>query len=114
MLEGGDGADAFLFDAPLAGNIDTITDFSVGTDRIRLDDDVFTALQAGSLAASQFRSGEGVNTAGDADDRILYNTTTGALFYDPDGTGPLAPIRFATLGVATHPELGAADFLVVP
>lgn len=114
VLEGADGADAFVFDASLAGNIDTITDFSVGTDRIRLDDDVFTALRAGSLAPSQFRSGEGVNTAGDADDRILYNTTTGALFYDPDGSGPLAPLRFATLGVATHPELGAADFLVVP
>lgn len=114
VLEGGDGADAFVFDAPLAGNIDTITDFSPGVDRIRLDDDVFRALGTGTLAPSQFRTGEGLTKALDADDRILYNTTTGALFYDPDGSGPLTPVRFATLGVATHPELSAADFLVVP
>jgi Ca2+-binding RTX toxin-like protein len=113
-LEGGDGADVFVFDTvPGTANADIVTDFSVGSDRIRLDDDVFTSLQLGSLAAPQFRAGAGLDTARDADDRILYNTTTGALFYDADGTGPLTPVHFATLGVATHPVLSAADFLIV-
>ncbi len=33
----------------------------------------------------------------DADDRILYNTTNGALYYDTDGTGEQLAIQFATI-----------------
>jgi Ca2+-binding RTX toxin-like protein len=115
-LSGGSGADAFVFETALSAsaNKDLITDFVHGTDRIRLDDDVFSALVPGALTAAQFRSGAGVTTAGDASDRILYNTTTGALYYDRDGTGAAAaPVVFAVLGSGSHPALTAADFVIV-
>ncbi|MFM7785095.1 MAG: calcium-binding protein, partial [Gammaproteobacteria bacterium] len=118
-LGGGSGADVFLFDTALdaSGNVDGISDFLPGTDRIHLDNDVFTALSGGTplaLPAASFASGAGLSSARDADDRIIYNTSTGALFYDPDGTGPGAAIRFATLsGTDSPPALGASDFLIV-
>ena len=114
-LTGGAGIDLFVFDAALsaATNVDTVNDFVIGTDKLQLDADVFTALSAGvALAATQFVSGAGVTTAQDASDRILYNSTNGALYYDADGTGALAPVRFATLGGAQHPVLTAGDFIV--
>jgi Ca2+-binding RTX toxin-like protein len=115
-LNGGGGNDAFVFDTALnaTGNVDRIADFVHGADRIRLDDDVFTALAgATSLTAAQFRSGAGVTTAADADDRILYDTSTGALYYDRDGNGSAAAaIKFAVL--AGSPDaLSASDFAVI-
>lgn len=117
LLTGGEGADHFLFDAKLAANnVDTITDFSRGSDRIVLDDTIFKAFDAGvstTLRFAHFYKGAGVNKAHDADDRIIYNTTTGALYYDPDGIGGDAAIQFATLGTTTPAALQANDFLVV-
>jgi Ca2+-binding RTX toxin-like protein len=115
-LNGGGGNDAFVFDTALnaTGNVDRIADFVHGADRIRLDDDVFTALAgATALTAAQFRSGAGVTTAADADDRILYDTSTGALYYDRDGNGSAAAaIKFAVL--AGSPDaLSASDFAVI-
>lgn len=53
----------------------------------------------------------GTGAAGDATDYILYNTNTGALFYDADGNGVAAAIQFATL--TGKPALSAGEFLVV-
>lgn len=88
-LTGGARADHFVFNTALnASNIDAITDFTHAADKIVLDDDIFTQIGAiGALNAAAFRKGAGVATAGDADDRIILNTTTGALFYDADGNG---------------------------
>jgi Ca2+-binding RTX toxin-like protein len=47
----------------------------------------------------------------DANDRIVYNQTTGQLFYDADGSGGGAAIHFATLLGA--PALGAGDFTMI-
>jgi Ca2+-binding RTX toxin-like protein len=101
-LAGGTGQDKFDFNSALnaSTNVDRITGFSASADLIRLDDDVFTALSTGNLAAGAFRSGEGVRTAGDRGDRIIYNETNGNLYYDRDGTGDAAAKLFATLAGA--------------
>jgi Ca2+-binding RTX toxin-like protein len=118
-LLGGGGADAFLFNTALneSTNVDTITDFLSGIDRIRLDDDIFTVLgPVGAntpLAAAKFHKAAGATAAHDADDRIIYNTSTGALYYDADGQGGDAAVQFATLGTASHPNLVAGDLIVV-
>jgi hypothetical protein len=64
-LSGGAGADVFVLNAPLTeANADTITDFTVGVDKIFLDKTVFTASDAVSGT------------------HLLYVSGTGALSYD--------------------------------
>ncbi len=90
---GGTGNDIFKFTTK--GHVDTITDFSVANDTIQLDNAVFTALgPVGTLPAAQFRVG---TKALDANDHIIYNSTTGALLYDADGNGAGAAQQVATL-----------------
>ena len=48
----------------------------------------------------------------DASDRIIYNSATGALLFDPDGTGAAAAVQFATLTTGLN-NLSAVDFLLV-
>lgn len=109
VLNGGGAADLFLFTEALgASNVDTIQDLVSGLDRIFLENAVFTGLSAGALAAGAFRVGA---TAQDADDRIIYNAATGALFFDADGNGGGAAVQFATLSGA--PALAAGDFVVI-
>ncbi|HVQ09768.1 MAG TPA: calcium-binding protein [Allosphingosinicella sp.] len=109
-LFGFNGADIFAFTTALgAGNVDTVADFSAADDTIALDDAVFTALGApGALNPNAFVTGA---AAADADDRIVYNSATGQLFYDADGNGGGAAVLFATLTGA--PALGAGDFTVI-
>ena len=70
---------------------------------------LFTALTTGLLSAVAFRSGA---AAVDGDDRIIYNSVSGALYYDADGAGGVAQVQFATL-VSLPTGLTNADFLVV-
>jgi Ca2+-binding RTX toxin-like protein len=111
ILTGLGGADTFVFASPLgAGNIDTITDFTTGIDRIQLSGNAgepFVALAAGALATGSFATG---SAAADANDYIVYNSATGALLYDADGNGAGAAVQFATL--ATGLNLTAGDFIV--
>jgi serralysin len=54
-LTGGEGPDSFLFDVkPSSGNRDTIIDFTVGSDIIRLAQGVFSALSLGAVTAEAF------------------------------------------------------------
>lgn len=108
VLTGGAGKDHFVFDTrPSAGNIDTVTDFSVVSDRLDLDHDVFSKLPVGALKPSAFVIG---TKAADSSDRIIYDDKTGKLFYDADGTGKLVAVHFATLDA--HLKLVADDFLI--
>ena len=69
-LVGCGGADFFAFTTALgAGNVDTIVDFVAGTDKIGLDDAIFTGI-GGTLNANAFVIGA---AAADIDDRIVYN-----------------------------------------
>jgi Ca2+-binding RTX toxin-like protein len=114
-LTGGLGADTFVFDtAPAAGNVDQVTDFVSATDRVNFDNAVFTALGAdGNFAAgdARFAAGAGFTSGRDASDRIVYDTTTGNLYYDADGSGTGAAQLVAT--IQGHPTLAAADISVI-
>jgi Ca2+-binding RTX toxin-like protein len=110
-LQGLYGEDSFLFNTTLdaATNLDVITDFNVVDDTIQLDDAIFSSsLGLGNISAGEFVIGA---AALDANDRIIYNSSTGALFYDSDGNGGTAAIQFAQ--VNTGLALTNLDFLVV-
>lgn len=111
-LTGGSGKDYFVFATKLGtSNIDTITDFVAKDDTIQLDDAIFKALGAtGTLAKSAFVANlSGVSEK--ASDRIIYETDTGKLFYDADGTGSIKAIQFAVL--TTKPTLTHLDFEII-
>jgi Ca2+-binding RTX toxin-like protein len=105
-ITGGAGADVFVFDGPLPA-ADVVKDFNPADDTIRLDAAAFTALPSGALAASAFATGP---AAADGTDRIIYDSSNGALYYDPDGTGSAAQVKFAQLRGGLG--LTAADFTV--
>jgi len=98
-LYGGSGKDIFVFDtkASAASNKDTIYDFIVKDDTIRIDNAVFTkagingALKSGAFWAST--SGK----AHDSSDRIIYDKDGGQLYYDADGSGRGAAVQIAQL-----------------
>jgi Ca2+-binding RTX toxin-like protein len=104
-LTGGAGADQFRFDTSISyGDIDNIVDFELGADQIQLSRAVFSALNLGALSASAFVTG---TAAHDSDDRIIYDAATGALYYDADGNGSGAAIKFASLAPLTPLDEGA-------
>jgi serralysin len=110
FLFGASGEDTFLFTTTLNAteNVDFIQGFSVKHDTIRLDDAIFTAIgSTGTLKGSAFYTGA---SAHDASDRIVYDRATGALYYDPDGTGSQEQIQFAQLSAKL--ALTKADIFV--
>ena len=115
VLSGGAGNDVFVFDtAPKSiTNNDSITDFSSiagNEDAIWLSHGIFTKLGGGAahpLNPTYFHLG---TAATHATDYIVYNQSTGALYYDADGNGSGSAIQFAAL--TNHAALTASDFLV--
>lgn len=103
-LTGGEGNDIFVFDN-LAG-VDTVLDFTTGSDVLQLDSGVFAALvngiQDGNLVLG--------TAALDTDDFLIFDAGTGALYYDADGSDSGAAVQIATIGVAS---LSVSDFAVV-
>ena len=109
VLIGGEGADGFAVTTALGpDNIDAMPLYEVGVDRIYLDDAIFTGLTEGVLSANAFHVG---SAAADADDRIIYDSSTGALYYDADGNGAGLAIQFAQLHEAL--PLVSTDFQVI-
>lgn len=113
-LVGGLGNDTFVFDTKLGSkNIDTISDFHTvkgDDDRIHLDDSIFTKLKVGTLSDKYFLASK-AGIAKDKYDYIVYDTDSGKLFYDADGSGKGKAIEFAVLD--DHPKLTASDFFIV-
>ena len=103
------GNDTFFFSTALGPtNVDRIYDFDPIADTIRLDDAIFGGLSLGSLSLGAFALGP---IAAQADDRIIYDPTSGKLYFDADGIGGMAQVHFATLNAGL--SLTAADFFVV-
>ncbi|MFZ2725154.1 MAG: hypothetical protein WAX77_02765, partial [Methylococcaceae bacterium] len=107
---GDKGKDVFVFDTDLATTgIDKIVDFKVVDDTLKLENAVFTQLtKTGGLNVANFVIG---NTANDVNDFVIYNKTSGALFYDADGNGANNPVQIATLGL--NLALTNNDFVVI-
>ena len=96
ILTGGDGADSFVFDKTFGS--DHITDFTVGSDHINLATALVNLLGGTKkLTNASFYAATDAVTGHDANDRLIYNTTTGAVYYDVDGSGKKAAVQIAVL-----------------
>ncbi len=117
VLTGGSGRDTFTFDLSpgTPGNVDVISDFSHAlADTIALSLADFTGFaETGRISADQFYAAAGATSAQDADDRIIYNTTNGALYYDADGEGGSSAVQFARIQSHATANLGYYDILIV-
>ncbi len=110
LLVGGPHGDTFRFSSKFGiVNVDKVKLFSPYYDRIELDTDIFKSLHRGKLKADEFHIGK---TAADANNYILYDVGSGALFYDPDGSGSAKKIKFAVL-VNKPDTLQDGDFLAI-
>lgn len=115
IITGGAGADRFIYTNPGEGSgtdpTETITDFSVVDDTIV----VYAAGFGGGLtpgaaiAPDQFRLGA---AATDNSDRFIYNSTSGALFFDSDGIGSSDQVQLALL--PTGLAMTNNDIFVIP
>ena len=99
-------------------SIPTIKDFAVGVDKIVLENAVMPGLGLGTgpLLPSQFALvGEVLTPL----DRIIFDATTGELFYDSNGSaagGSALLATFNSLHLAQIQALGglkASDFLII-
>lgn len=108
LLIGDNGTDRFVFDAAPASGVDTIQAYQA-EDTILLDEDAFLGIGArGALGAARFRLG---TAAADRSDRIIYDATTGSVWFDRDGTGPVAQKLFLRLPAGS--PLTAGEFLII-
>jgi Ca2+-binding RTX toxin-like protein len=113
-LWGGSGNDAFVFREMGSTNADRVSDFASAADKLQLDDAAFAAIGAlGNFAAGdgRFWAAAGASAGHDVNDRVIYNTSTGALYYDADGSGSGAAQLVATL--TTIPAISATDIAVI-
>ncbi|MEH2069770.1 MAG: hypothetical protein V7K47_16680 [Nostoc sp.] len=118
-LVGGAGADSFLYNtnaafASSAVGQDTITDLNpLQGDNIILDKTTFSAItSAAGTGFSKKSDFQVTNLGGTSTAKIVYNSVTGELFYNENGSaaGFGSGGLFATLTGA--PTLTASDFLV--
>ena len=111
-LTGGLGNDTFIFNTKLnsTSNRDTITDFTNNNDTIQLSKSVMSALGVlGTLSANDFKLS---TQTLDSSDRIIYNQTSGTLFYDADGSGRSSALQIAILD-SRPTDIDYTDFVVV-
>jgi Ca2+-binding RTX toxin-like protein len=109
ILTGGAGADRFFRWRSTTG-IDTITDFQVGEDTLRVSARGFGGglVKGAAIAADQFTLG---SAASNSSDRFIYDQSTGALFFDADGTGSSEQIQIAQL--STGLAMTNSDIFVI-
>jgi Ca2+-binding RTX toxin-like protein len=111
-VSGGSGLDTFRFSSALnAGtNVDTVNSFVAADDALELENRVFTKLTATGVLSSSFFRADAAGIARDSNDHLLYETDTGLLRYDADGSGAGVAVLIARFTGA--PTLTAADVFV--
>jgi len=113
-LTGGGGMDTFVFDTAPAATYARITDFDANADdKIALNEASFDAL----IDGGGFNFGGLVVTNGTvaatAHAELIYTASTGALYYDADGTGVVsAKVQIAAFTTTKPAALDADDFVV--
>jgi Ca2+-binding RTX toxin-like protein len=124
LVDGGSGLDDLFGDAgddvfvlqKLATDCDTIHDYVVANDQLQVSSSLFgLGLAPGSNLGSMFASNAS-GMASNAAQRFIYNTTSGALYFDLDGNGAGAAVHIATVyssGTTPAAGLTAADFNIV-
>ena len=96
-LTGNDGSDGFLFRvSPTAANADKIMDFNPEEDVIGLSATIFPGLAIGKLDASRLVIGRGATSP---NHRVIYDSVTGRVFFDSDGSGTSQAQLIVTLPV---------------
>lgn len=100
-LDGGKGKDKYIFKTELGLDTgDRITKFQKG-ETIELSHKVYDALDKGDLSADElYIVGSGAPMTGN--EHLIYNPSVGdagigALYYDPDGSGPQGLVLIATM-----------------
>ncbi|MEH1873667.1 beta strand repeat-containing protein [Nostoc sp.] len=109
-LIGGAGTDTFVFNSYNNGGVDSISDFNATNELIQLSAAGFGSdLSPGSLKATQFTLGTSATTN---QERFIYNSATGGLFFDLDGSASrFTQVQFAQIsGKVTLTE---KNFVVV-
>ncbi|MFD1123479.1 M10 family metallopeptidase C-terminal domain-containing protein, partial [Methylophilus flavus] len=100
VMDGGSGNDTFLYSSEIQHNdsVDTILNFKASEDKFQFNESYpyFKELK-GAVDADEVRIGAGYVSAIDDNDYIIYNTSTGDVFYDYDANGPQMAIKFANL-----------------
>jgi hypothetical protein len=89
---------------------DIFLGFQTGTDIIHLwrTDNIFGGRANFPPNPTSFKSGAGVNSPSTQAEYILYDTSTGRLYFDQDGTGPSPTVMVGTFG--DRPSLKFSDF----
>jgi serralysin len=107
VIIGGEGGDTFLFARGYHRRSDDIRDFTPGQDKLEMPAWIFRGLGTDGLTANELYIGA---AAHDIDDRIIYNSATGSLYYDSNGSNPGHSARIAKL--APGLDLSISDFLI--
>lgn len=115
IITGESGADIFVFDTVIGAimsgtkvldvNVDTIKDFSAGSDKLELSSSIFnmaTKLDTDFISVAKLADADGGK-------HLIYETSSGKLFYDADGASGAAAINFVTL--TGKPTLTASDIV---
>jgi VCBS repeat-containing protein len=123
-LSGGQQDDTFVFNTALnaATNVDHVTDFSAnGADSVFLSSAIFSGIgSSGTLAAGDFAIIDSTSTPVSSQSvgsgvNIVYDSHTGALYFDSNGGSLSNAVQFAVLDQAgLSGAVDASDFKVGP
>jgi Ca2+-binding RTX toxin-like protein len=120
-LVGGNGADEFVFGAPSESfnslDVDTVSDFT-GVDKLVLSKATFSFLTsgigAGFTTASEFAIVTADADAATSSAIIVYNSTTGSLFYNSNGAAAGFGVTPSSGGIFArltgNPSISGANF----